>query len=550
MNGFKLVKSYKKEFVLVVLASIVSLICNLAFAYISKELINAAVGKTNFNIWIIVIAVIIISVTHPFGTYLVNKSSYNFAKSFMIDYRKSIIDSYVLNEGQMLSSDFLNTVNQTAIKLKDMFVMPFLKNIRYAILFIGASIYLLYINKIIFLIIVVCSVLPLIIPQIFNKKNQKLRMDSIGENEQFIAKSKEITDGFETIKSFGIEDKIINLFEKLNKTNQKKLFLANRFNVFHMAFSIFISMLGIVSALVTATYLSSKGLITAGEIGAIIQLSNYIVDPVTTIPANVISIKSVELEMKRIDKMIAKKNTNSKEREEFKLDNQISIKNLSFKYGDNEVLKGISLDLEKGKKYAIVGESGSGKSTLANILLRRLDYENGSVKFDDTELKRIDEDDFYSNISLVSQNVFLFNDTLKNNVCLYNDYSQSDFERSIEKSKLNSVIEDLEEKENTVLGEYGTSLSGGEKQRVSISRALIKNSSFVIMDEATSSLDIKTARAIENTLLSLNQTVLVITHRIDESILKKYDKIFLLEDGIITQSGDYSDISYFNEVLS
>lgn len=550
MHGFKLVKSYKKDFIFVVLASIVSLICNLASAYISKELINAAVGKTNFNLWVIVIAVIIISVTKPFGTYLVNKSSYNFAKSFMIDYRKSIIDSYVLNEGEMLSSDFLNTVNQTTTKLKDMFVMPFLKNIRYAILFIGASIYLLYINKIIFFIIVICSVLPLIIPQIFNKKNQQLRMDSIGENEQFIAKSKEITDGFETIKSFGIEDKIINLFEKLSKTNQKKLFLANRFNVFHMAFSIFISMLGIVSALVTATYLSSKGLITAGEIGAIIQLSNYIVDPVTTIPANVISIKSVEMEMKRIDKMIAKKNTNSKEREKFKLDNQISIKNLSFKYGDNEVLKGISLDFEKGKKYAVVGESGSGKSTLANILLRRLDYENGSVKFDDTELKCIDEDDFYSNISLVSQNVFLFNDTLKNNVCLYNDYSQSDFERSIEKSKLNSVIEDLEEKENTVLGEYGTSLSGGEKQRVSISRALIKNSSFVIMDEATSSLDIKTARAIENTLLSLNQTVLVITHRIDESILKKYDKIFLLEDGRITQSGDYSDISYFNEVLS
>ena len=550
MYEFKLVKSYKKEFVLVVLASIVSLICNLASAYISKELINAAVGKTNFNLWVIVVTIIIISVTKPFGTYLVNKSSYNFAKSFMIDYRKSIIDSYVLNEGEMLSSDFLNTVNQTTTKLKDMFVMPFLKNIRYAILFIGASIYLLYINKIIFFIIVIGSVLPLIIPQIFNKKNQKLRMDSIGENEQFIAKSKEITDGFETIKSFGIEDKIINLFEKLNKTNQKKLFLANRFNVFHMIFSFFISMLGIVSALVTATYLSSKGLVTAGEIGAIIQLSNYIVDPVTTIPANIISIKSVELEMKRIDKMIAKKNNNSKEHEKFKLDNQISIKNLSFKYGDNEVLKGISLDLEKGKKYAIVGESGSGKSTLANILLRRLDYENGSVKFDDTELKRIDEDDFYSNISLVSQNVFLFNDTLKNNVCLYNDYSQSDFERSIEKSKLNSVIEDLEEKENTVLGEYGTSLSGGEKQRVSISRALIKNSSFVIMDEATSSLDIKTARAIENTLLSLNQTVLVITHRIDESILKKYDKIFLLEDGRITQSGDYSDISYFNEVLS
>lgn len=545
MYVFKLVKSYKKEFVLVVLASIFSLICNLAFAYISKELINSAVGKTNFNIWVIVIAVIIISVINPFGTYLVNKSSYNFAKSFMIDYRKSIIDSYVLNEGEMLSSDFLNTVNQTTTKLKDMFVMPFLKNIRYAILFIGASIYLLYINKIIFLIIVVCSVLPLIIPQIFNKKNQKLRMDSIGENEQFIAKSKEITDGFETIKSFGIEDKIINLFEKLNKTNQKKLFLANRFNVFHMAFSIFISMLGIVSALVTATYLSSKGLITAGEIGAIIQLSNYIVDPVTTIPANIISIKSVELEMKRIDKMIAKKNTNSKEHEKFKLDNQISIKNLSFKYGDNEVLKGISLDLEKGKKYAIVGESGSGKSTLAKILLGRLEDYKGSIKIGQDELKDINRKSLYSSIVPVNQDVFMFNDTIKENICLYNEFSDDRIEYAIQKSELSKLIDSLPNKLDTIYGENMRDFSGGEKQRISIARCLIRDCDMIILDEATSALDFKNSRLIENTILSLKQTALVITHKLDEKILKKYDEVFVLVGGQIIERGKYEDLTYF-----
>lgn len=545
MYVFKLVKSYKKEFVLVVLASIVSLICNLASAYISKELINAAVGKTNFNLWVIVIAVIIISVTKPFGTYLVNKSSYNFAKSFMIDYRKSIIDSYVLNEGEMLSSDFLNTVNQTTTKLKDMFVMPFLKNIRYAILFIGASIYLLYINKIIFLIIVVCSVLPLIIPQIFNKKNQKLRMDSIGENEQFIAKSKEITDGFETIKSFGIEDKIINLFEKLNKINQKKLFLANRFNVFHMIFSFFISMFGIVSALVTATYLSSKGLITAGEIGAIIQLSNYIVDPVTTIPANVISIKSVELEMKRIDKMIAKKNTNSEEHEKFKLDNQISIKNLSFKYGDNKVLKGISLDLEKGKKYAIVGESGSGKSTLAKILLGRLEDYKGSIKIGQDELKDINRKSLYSNIVPVNQEVFMFNDTIKENICLYNEFSDDRVEYAIQKSELSKLIESLPNKLNTIYGENMRDFSGGEKQRISIARCLIRDCDMIILDEATSALDFKNSRLIENTILSLKQTALVITHKLDEKILKKYDEVFVLVGGKIVERGKYEDLTYF-----
>lgn len=545
MYEFKLVKSYKKEFVLVVLASIVSLICNLASAYISKELINAAVGKTNFNLWVIVVTIIIISVTKPFGTYLVNKSSYNFAKSFMIDYRKSIIDSYVLNEGEMLSSDFLNTVNQTTTKLKDMFVMPFLKNIRYAILFIGASIYLLYINKIIFLLIVVCSVLPLIIPQIFNKKNQTLRMDSIGENEQFIAKSKEITDGFETIKSFGIEDKIINLFEKLNKKNQKKLFLANRFNVFQMVFSFFISMFGIVSALVTATYLSSKGLITAGEIGAIIQLSNYIVDPVTTIPANVISIKSVEMEMKRIDKMIAKKNTNSKEHEKFKLNNQISIKNLSFKYGDNEVLKGISLDLEKGKKYAVVGESGSGKSTLAKILLGRLEDYKGSVKIGQDEIKDINRKSLYSSIVPVNQEVFMFNDTIKENICLYNEFSDDRVEYAIQKSELSKLIDSLPNKLNTIYGENMRDFSGGEKQRISIARCLIRDCDMIILDEATSALDFKNSRLIENTILSLKQTALVITHKLDEKILKKYDEVFVLVGGKIVERGKYEDLTYF-----
>ena len=112
MHGFTLVKSYKREFIFVVLASIVSLICNLASAYISKELINAAVGNTNFNLWVIVVTIIIISVFKPFGTYLVNKSSYNFAKSFMIDYRKSIIVGFFLMQGESYTGHFFKNVIQ------------------------------------------------------------------------------------------------------------------------------------------------------------------------------------------------------------------------------------------------------------------------------------------------------------------------------------------------------------------------------------------------------------------------------------------------------
>lgn len=549
MYVYKLVKSYKKEFALVVVASFFGLFLSLSMAYISAQIISIAMGSSAYPVHIVAIFAVIIYLFKPFGNFFVNKTSYKFVQKFMTDYRESIIKNYVMKNGNILSSDFLNTVNQTTTKLKDMYVMPFLKTIRYVILFVGASCYLLYINKVIFFLIVGFSILTLIIPQIFNTKNQTLRMESISENENFINKSKEIGDGFETIKSFGIENKIINLFKKYNDINQNKLFKANRFNIFHMAFSIFISLLGILSALISATYMASKHIISAGDIGAIIQLSNYIIEPLTVIPSSIISMKSVEPELKRIDNLISTKQEISNKDERFKFDNKIEVLNLSYDYGDNQVLKDISFNLEKGKKYAIVGESGSGKSTLANIILRRLNYSKGSIKIDGVELNRISDDDFYRNISLVSQNVFLFNDTIKNNICLYNEYNDDDFQESLEKSNLKSVINKLNEKENTMLGEYGTRLSGGENQRVSISRALIKKSSLIVMDEATSSLDIKTARAIENTLLSLNQTVLVITHRIDESILGKYDKIFLLQNGIITQSGKYSDISYFNEVL-
>ncbi len=550
MYAFRLAKRYKKEFSSVVLASFVSLVLNMLCAYIVAQVINAASGKSIYSVPVVIVLTIVIFVVNPFGGYFINKASYKFSQKFMTDFRQLIIESYVNSKDDTVSSDFLNTVNSTTTKLKDMYVMPFLKAIRYVILFVGTSIYLLHINKIVFVLTVVCSLLSLVIPQIFNKKNQMLRGESIGENEKFISRAKEIGDGYETIKSFGIEDRIMNLFKKDNNENQDKLFKANRFAVFHMAFSFFISTLGILAALISATYMAGKGLMTAGEIGAIIQLSNYIISPLMEVPASIISMKSIEPELKRIDEMKSKRLLQSDRLADFKFDNEIVVDDLSYSYGDNKVLCNVSFTLEKGKKYAIVGESGSGKSTLANILLNKLDYSQGSIKFDGTELNTINIDDFYKNISLVSQNVFLFNDTIKNNISLYSNYGTDIIQNSIEKSKLDSVISKLPDKEDTVLGEYGTSLSGGEMQRVSIARALVKDSSFIVMDEATSSLDIKTARAIENTLLSLDQTVLVITHRIDESILKKYDEIFLLQGGTIAEKGNYSDINYFNEVIA
>lgn len=152
-------------------------------------------------------------------------------------------------------------------------------------------------------------------------------------------------------------------------------------------------------------------------------------------------------------------------------------------------------------------------------------------------------DSFYDKVSPVTQEVFIFNDTIKNNITLYNQSLEGDLARAIENSGLTKTIDKLPEGTATVIGEYGQNLSGGEKQRISIARCLIKDSDLIIMDEATSSLDQKIARDIEKLLLSLDATLLVITHRMDDEILRGYDKIYRMGEGLILDQGRWDQIS-------
>ncbi|MDY6065858.1 MAG: ABC transporter ATP-binding protein [Finegoldia sp.] len=182
---------------------------------------------------------------------------------------------------------------------------------------------------------------------------------------------------------------------------------------------------------------------------------------------------------------------------------------------------------------------------MAKILLKRLRNYSGKIFVDNNNYKDISIEDFYKKVSPVSQDVFLFNDTLKNNIALYSTVDDDKLNRAIKDAGLVPVVRNLKDGVDTLLGEYGVGLSGGEKQRISIARCLIKDSQLIIMDEATSSLDIVNARNIENLLLSLSQTVLVITHRIDPEILRQYDMIYVLREGKIIESGKFDDLNYF-----
>ena len=235
-----------------------------------------------------------------------------------------------------------------------------------------------------------------------------------------------------------------------------------------------------------------------------------------------------------------------------KLENKIELKDVSFSYVDNfNVLNNVDLTINAGQTTAIVGSTGSGKSTLIKLLLRLYEINNGSISYDSNSLKEIELSSLREKIGLVSQDVFLFEGSVIENIA-YGDLKASESEvwNAAQKSEADEFINNLPEKENTIVGERGQKLSGGQRQRISIARAILKNPEILILDEATSSVDNETEAAIQRSLdiLKKDRTVIVIAHRL--STVRNADIIYVLENGSVVESGNHDSLLDIEGVYS
>ena len=235
-----------------------------------------------------------------------------------------------------------------------------------------------------------------------------------------------------------------------------------------------------------------------------------------------------------------------------KLDEKITLENVTFAYVDNfDVLNNVDLTIKAGQTTAIVGSTGSGKSTLIKLLLRLYEINNGSINFDSTNLKDLELSSLREKIGLVSQDVFLFEGTVLENIA-YGDLNASESEvwNAAQKSEADEFINKLPQKENTIVGERGQKLSGGQRQRISIARAILKNPEILILDEATSSVDNETEAAIQRSLdiLKQDRTVVVIAHRL--STVRNADIIYVLENGVVVESGNHESLLETNGVYA
>src|SRR5574343_288344 len=225
--------------------------------------------------------------------------------------------------------------------------------------------------------------------------------------------------------------------------------------------------------------------------------------------------------------------------------NNIHIKNLSFAYGENKVLSNVDLNIKKGEKVGIVGLSGAGKSTLFKLLLKEYETSDGDIFIGDTSLKNIKSSDYVKHVAVVLQETEVFNMTLKKNIQLANIDRENDnelFLKAINTAHVSDFVSRLKDGENTMIGEKGVKLSGGEKQRLGIARAVFKSPEILFLDEATSHLDVESEQKIQDSLAHFfkDVTAVVIAHRL--STIKEMDRIVVIEQGKIIEMGKFDEL--------
>jgi ATP-binding cassette subfamily B protein len=382
----------------------------------------------------------------------------------------------------------------------------------------------------------------------FNKPLQNINRESMENNSQVTSYLVESLNGIETVKAFNSERTASFQTEKKFIGLLRSVFKNGWLNNLAGSLSGFVSLAGGVVILWVGAYQAIKGEITLGELLTFNALLGYFLDPVknlinlqpmmqTAIVASDRLGEILDLELEKdeneINRLIPKD-----------LYGNIEFKNLDFRYGTRDlVLRNISMTIEKGQKIAFVGESGSGKTTIAKLLMKFYEYEKGEIFIKNFNIKDINIESLRSKIAYISQDIFLFSGTIYENLTLgIENPSMESVMEAAEMSKAHEFINKFPLRYETMLGENGANISGGQKQRLSIARALLKKPDILIMDEATSNLDSITEKAIEKTIEEHTDgiTTIIIAHRL--STIMRCDNIFVLDSGNIVEMGNHAQL--------
>lgn len=541
---------YYKSFCIALVAMIVVALCDPAFASLMKPLIDknfsgANMGKLSFTPLLIAIIFLVKGI----ASFINEKNTTNISAGIVAQMRNQLFNKILhlplayYNEGT--SGRMISRVVFDVTQITDAGFNLVTVTVRDGFTVVGLIALLFYTDWQLTLFCVFTMPFVLIL---IRKLSKKIRMLSLNNQEQYGDMTqllKESIDGQRLIKlsvSYNYETTKFQKFTEIIKQNSVAQSATSSLN---SGLSQFLVSLALSCILFFATSRSQYSAFTAGGLVSFVSAMLLIFQPMKRITAATQSVQKGLAAATSVFAVLDEESELSNGKMKFQtLKDKIQLHNLSFGYNESPVLESINIDIPKGKTIALVGESGSGKSTIVSLLARFYNVPQNSILIDGIDINSFEINDWRKNICIVSQDIFLFNDTIYNNITYGTNtpYSHEDVMKAVIAANALEFIEQSPEKFNTLIGENGAKLSGGQKQRIAIARAVLQNPQILVLDEATSALDSATEKTVNTALENLmkDRTTIIIAHRL--YLTKNADTIYVLNHGKVVEQGSHEEL--------
>lgn len=536
----------RKWLVMAGIAMLILSIYNIVISWLLQTIIDIVSGDSSMTILqvgIIAMITFLIFIA-AYVIYRVARPKYLYQA--MLCYKQKIfckmIDKNLSSFRKENTSQYLSMYTNDAKMIEMYYFDSVLEMIDLTVSFVGALLLMLWYSPILTVFGLILSVLPIAASfPIANKMAEAERKVSDG-NGEFVSIVRDILQGFPVIKSFQAEKEMKKNFfrenERMEHLKYQSRYIEESINLWGTAASVMMR-LGIF---LIGAWMSVSGYgVTPGIVLVFLQLMNYVISPIERIPSILAKRKAA---IGLIEKMLVSVQINQEQMKENKigmLKKGISLKDVSVSIGNKNVLHHLNFEFEIGKKYAVVGSSGAGKSTLINTIMGGFSPVQGEVLFDGIDSREIQPESLFQVMALVQQSVFVFRDTIRNNITLFKEFDEEKVKKAADQAGLRELID--KRGLNDSCGENGNKLSGGERQRIAIVRALLRGSQVLLLDEATAALDNQTSYAVIDAVLSMKEmTEIIVTHRLEEKLLYQYDEILVMHAGEIVEKGTFQEL--------
>ena len=543
----QLIKNHQKAFYAFMIFNILVPLTNIAFAYSIKGIIDSGMSQNEVALTQAVLVgasvIFIYAVLNFISLRLRNKLVRQIMSRYKNKVFQSILDRDYRDFSKEKSGKFISVLTENMKKIEQDYLHQYFNISKNLSLMIFSLLAMFIGNWYLTLLVIIASIIPMMISGFIGQKSAYLQKSAMIADQKYLAKVKDILAGFLVIKSFNVKEAIRQDYRNESEKLDEIYFMKGKFDVLANVISQLSGMIVFLVAFGGGMYLVFNGSTTIGSVTAIVQLVNFVVMPLNEVGMGMSKFREGQATLDAFEVKDVIELQTGKMKEYF--DDVISFSNIDFSYPNTEekIFNHLSLKIQKGEKIAIVGMSGSGKSTLLNLLLRFYDVTSGHISIDNQDIQAISAESLYNLMTIVQQDVYIFDATLRENITLNQSFTDGEIKKAVQQSGLESYVLENESGLQTLCGENGSNLSGGQKQRVSIARALIRKTPILLLDEATSSLDSQVTTEIENSILDIqNLTALVVTHKLNKNILKKYDRILFMKDGIIVEDGSFSDL--------